>query len=95
MKRYVVACTSSINIKEEDFKISVEFRCSLARIEKVAESEIDGVDEYRVAKVLGHTHRGNNLIRKGDTFPEFKESRLEFINDKAALLWFKLNKGGR
>jgi hypothetical protein len=95
MKRYVVVCTSKIHIEEEDFKLSVEFMCSLARIEKVAESEIEGVAEYKVAKVLGHTHRGNKLLSKGDTIPEFKESKLEFATDKAAILWFKLSKGGR
>jgi hypothetical protein len=34
------------------------------------------------------------VIAEGHTIPEFKTNPLEFESDEAAILWFKLNKGG-
>lgn len=94
MNRYTVACMSDISFTDPDFELSITLKCSLARIEKTGESGFEGVEEFTVVKVLAHTHEDTRVIAEGHTIPEFKTNPLEFESDEAAILWFKLNKGG-
>jgi hypothetical protein len=91
MNRYIIAATTDIDLKKSNgFGIKVNMHHSLGRIEFYGGSGFDDVDEYKVVKALANTNDDISLIKEGEVVLQFKNEKLEFESDEAAILWFKL-----
>jgi hypothetical protein len=91
MNKYIMASTSGIKFGEKE-TIKVERSHSLGRVEVIEDRALfDGVKECKVVKIIANTNDEYPILNEGDTHIVFSSNGLEFENDEAALLWFKLN----
>jgi len=92
MNRYLVAVTTDIDLERDNgFQIKIKMYYSFARIELLEGAELfEGVNQYKVVKVLANTKDNKPILKEGDEYIQFNSEGLEFENDEAALLWFRL-----